>query len=89
MIILCDTIKNNFVENSYSAVSMLGGNSGYSVSNNIKGVIRFVQTIEGCIIDGTVDGLEPGQHGIHVHECGDISKGCERYYRVFYFTNIK
>ncbi|XP_043673595.1 copper chaperone for superoxide dismutase isoform X4 [Vespula pensylvanica] len=32
---------------------------------------------EGCIVDGTVDGLEPGQHGIHIHECGDISKGCE------------
>lgn len=70
-------VLKGYGENSYSAVSMLGGNSGYSVSNNIKGVIRFVQTVEGCIVDGTVDGLEPGQHGIHIHECGDISKGCE------------
>ncbi|XP_029161245.1 copper chaperone for superoxide dismutase isoform X2 [Nylanderia fulva] len=60
-----------------SAVSMLGGNSGYSVGNLIKGVIRFAQTPEGCIIDGTVDGLTPGEHGIHIHECGDISNGCD------------
>ncbi|XP_012280491.1 copper chaperone for superoxide dismutase [Orussus abietinus] len=60
-----------------SAVSMLGGNSGYSINNEVNGVIRFVQTEEGCIIDGTVDGLSPGPHGLHVHECGDISKGCE------------
>nr|XP_012231671.1 PREDICTED: copper chaperone for superoxide dismutase isoform X1 [Linepithema humile] len=60
-----------------SAVSMLGGNSGYSVGDLIKGVIRFAQTSEGCIIDGTVDGLTPGAHGIHIHECGDISKGCD------------
>ncbi|KMQ87620.1 copper chaperone for superoxide dismutase [Lasius niger] len=60
-----------------SAVSMLGGNSGYSVGNLIKGVIRFAQIPEGCIIDGTVDGLTPGEHGMHVHECGDISNGCD------------
>ncbi|XP_076277820.1 copper chaperone for superoxide dismutase isoform X2 [Lasioglossum baleicum] len=62
--------------NSLSAVAMLGGNSGYSVSNKIMGVIRFAQTPDGCIIDGTVDGLKPGKHGIHIHECGDISEGC-------------
>lgn len=62
---------------SASAVSMLGGTSGYSVNKNIMGVVRFAQTPEGCIIDGTVDGLSPGLHGIHIHECGDISNGCE------------
>lgn len=61
---------------STSAVSMLGGNSGYSTSNELKGVVRFVQAQEGCIIDGTVDGLTPGLHGMHIHECGDISQGC-------------
>ncbi|XP_031848452.2 copper chaperone for superoxide dismutase isoform X1 [Nomia melanderi] len=62
---------------SVSAVAMLGGNSGYSVNNKVMGVVRFVQIPDGCIIDGTVDGLSPGEHGIHIHECGDISKGCE------------
>jgi len=57
---------------------MLSGNSGYSIGNLIRGVIRFAETSEGCIIDGTIDGLTPGEHGMHVHECGDISNGCER-----------
>lgn len=61
-----------------SAVTMLGGNSGYTVNNKIMGVIRFAQTPDGCLIDGTIDGLTPGEHGIHIHECGDISQGCDR-----------
>ncbi|XP_043268344.1 copper chaperone for superoxide dismutase isoform X2 [Venturia canescens] len=61
---------------SVSAVSMLGGNSGYSIGEKVRGVIRFAQSLKGCIIDGTIDGLTPGFHGLHVHECGDISQGC-------------
>ncbi|XP_011167360.2 copper chaperone for superoxide dismutase isoform X3 [Solenopsis invicta] len=60
-----------------SAVSMLGGNSGYSVGNLIRGVIRFAETSEGCIVDGTIDGLTPGEHGMHIHQYGDISNGCD------------
>ncbi|XP_011867053.1 PREDICTED: copper chaperone for superoxide dismutase isoform X2 [Vollenhovia emeryi] len=60
-----------------SAVSMLGGDSGYSVGNLIRGVIRFAEGPDGCVIDGTIDGLTPGEHGIHIHECGDISNGCD------------
>lgn len=66
------------LENEISAVSMLGGNSGYSFGELIKGVVRFVQTKDGCIVDGTIDGLTAGPHGLHIHECGDISQGCER-----------
>ncbi|XP_016766981.1 copper chaperone for superoxide dismutase isoform X2 [Apis mellifera] len=62
---------------TFSAVTMLGGNSGYTVNNKIMGVIRFTQTPDGCLIDGTIDGLTPGEHGIHIHECGDISQGCD------------
>ncbi|XP_012142350.1 copper chaperone for superoxide dismutase isoform X1 [Megachile rotundata] len=69
-------VLKGYGDNS-SAVAMLGGNSGYSIGNKIMGVIRFAQTPDGCIIDGTIDGLAPGEHGIHVHECGDISRGCD------------
>ncbi len=31
---------------------------------------------ETCVIDGTLDGLHPGLHGLAIHECGDISGGC-------------
>lgn len=43
-------------------------------------MVRFVQADnETCVIEGTIDGLRPGLHGLHIHECGDISRGCERY----------
>ncbi|XP_076232433.1 copper chaperone for superoxide dismutase isoform X2 [Calliopsis andreniformis] len=69
-------ILKGYGDNS-SAVAMLGGTSGYSINENIMGVIRFAQTPDGCIIDGTIDGLNPGKHGMHIHECGDISRGCD------------
>lgn len=54
-----------------AAVAMMAGSS-------IVGVVRFVQTNENtCIIDGTIDGLKPGEHGLHIHEHGDITKGCQ------------
>ncbi|QQP55988.1 Copper chaperone for superoxide dismutase [Caligus rogercresseyi] len=63
---------------SSSAVAMLGGTIGYSVNDWVKGVIRFTQVDEDvCIIDGTLDGLSPGYHGLAIHETGDLSKDCE------------
>lgn len=47
--------------------------------NLTKGIIRLVQlTDDICLIDGTVDGLTPGNHGLNVHTFGDLSNGCER-----------
>jgi copper chaperone for superoxide dismutase len=41
-----------------------------------SGLARFVQIDqETCLIDLTVEGLEPGKHGVHIHECGDVSRG--------------
>ena len=46
----------------------------------VKGVTRFVQLSENrCLIDGTIDGLSPGRHGLAVCESGDLSDGCARY----------
>ncbi|XP_058789485.1 copper chaperone for superoxide dismutase isoform X2 [Phymastichus coffea] len=70
-------VLKGYGENDNNAVSMLGGNSGYSFGELIKGVVRFVQTKDGCIVDGAIDGLTAGPHGLHIHECGDISQGCE------------
>ncbi|XP_034532959.1 copper chaperone for superoxide dismutase-like [Notolabrus celidotus] len=54
-----------------SAVAMLEG------VGNIVGVVRFLQlSEERCLIDGTVDGLEPGPHGLHVHTLGDLTQDC-------------
>ncbi|XP_015111150.1 copper chaperone for superoxide dismutase isoform X2 [Diachasma alloeum] len=70
-------VLKGYGDRTISAVSMVGGTSGFGISRAIQGVVRFVQTPTGCIIDGTVDGLNPGAHGMHVHECGDISGGCD------------
>uniref|UniRef100_A0A8C6X8S6 Copper chaperone for superoxide dismutase n=1 Tax=Naja naja TaxID=35670 RepID=A0A8C6X8S6_NAJNA len=41
----------------------------------IQGVVRFLQVSpEKCLVDGTIDGLPPGLHGLHVHEFGDLSR---------------
>lgn len=62
-----------------AAVAMLGGSTGYS-KLGINGVVRFVQINNNeCIVDGTIDGLSPGKHGIHIYECGDLSNGCDRF----------
>ncbi|XP_061664407.1 copper chaperone for superoxide dismutase-like [Syngnathoides biaculeatus] len=55
-----------------AAVAMVAGDGG-----RIQGVVRFLQlSAERCLIDGTVDGLEPGAHGLHVHALGDLTEDC-------------
>lgn len=56
-----------------AAVAMLAG------AGSIQGVVRFLQlSEERCLIDGTIDGLEPGPHGLHVHTLGDLTLDCLR-----------
>lgn len=57
---------------SASAVAELKSSTG------LFGVVRFHQTEKECVIDGTIDGLTPGEHGLHIHEYGDLSQGDER-----------
>ncbi|XP_050295775.1 copper chaperone for superoxide dismutase-like [Anthonomus grandis grandis] len=66
-------------EGSVAAVSILeAGNE------KVKGVVRFVQaTPTTCIIDGTIDGLNPGNHSIEVHECGNLSEGCNSVGKIY------
>ncbi|XP_054656230.1 copper chaperone for superoxide dismutase [Dunckerocampus dactyliophorus] len=54
-----------------AAVAMLAG------EGQVQGVVRFLQlSPERCLIDGTIDGLEPGAHGLHVHALGDLTDDC-------------
>ncbi|XP_062372251.1 copper chaperone for superoxide dismutase [Sardina pilchardus] len=54
-----------------AAVAMLSG------CGPVQGVVRFLQlSEERCLIDGTVDGLQPGSHGLHVHHLGDLTQDC-------------
>ena len=48
-------------------------------SDAVKGNIVMMQKTAGgpTVIKGTITGLEPGKHGFHIHEFGDLSKGCK------------
>jgi copper chaperone for superoxide dismutase len=53
----------------------------------VKGLIRFVQVDKDkMVIDGTIDGLTPGKHALCMHECGDISDGCDRLNKILIFV---
>ncbi|XP_015595409.1 superoxide dismutase [Cu-Zn], chloroplastic [Cephus cinctus] len=41
-----------------------------------KGVLTLEQRPEGVRVTGTITGLTPGLHGLHVHEKGDLRNGC-------------
>ncbi|XP_068163801.1 copper chaperone for superoxide dismutase [Antennarius striatus] len=54
-----------------SAVAIMSG------VGQVQGVVRLLQlSEERCLIDGTIDGLEPGAHGLHVHSLGDLTQDC-------------
>ena len=44
---------------------------------DVQGIIKFKQDPgKPTIIRGLIKGLEPGEHGFHIHEFGDLSDGC-------------
>ncbi|XP_019466348.2 copper chaperone for superoxide dismutase-like, partial [Meleagris gallopavo] len=56
-----------------AAVAALSG------AGAVRGLVRFLQVSpQLCLVDGVIDGLRPGPHGLHVHEFGDTSQGCDR-----------
>jgi len=48
-------------------------------SDSVKGTIllRQIEAGTGTAIVGRITGLEPGKHGFHIHEFGDLTDGCE------------
>ena len=45
--------------------------------NNITGKIKFKQYKNKCKVSYCINNLSSGDHGFHVHEYGDITKGCK------------
>ena len=47
-------------------------------SDTVKGSILLIQAPgTPTLIKGSITGLEPGKHGFHIHEFGDMSDGCK------------
>lgn len=69
----CESVnKVTEAEETLTAVCVLGH------SDDVKGTILFKQRAgEPTLIVGEITGLKPGEHGFHIHEFGDLSKGCE------------
>ena len=43
---------------------------------NIQGQLTLRENDEGVLIKGEISGLEPGNHGFHVHMEGNTEDGC-------------
>ncbi len=51
------------------AVAVLHPTAG----NKVSGTITFTEEADGVKVRAEITGLTPGNHGFHVHECGDCS----------------
>lgn len=65
-------------QNRIAAAESIGAVSASAVlepvgGSQARGDASFVETEQGLEIVVTMSGLEPGEHGIHVHENGDCS----------------
>ncbi|RMH57875.1 MAG: superoxide dismutase family protein [Candidatus Hydrogenedentota bacterium] len=39
----------------------------------VEGTVSFERKVNGILVKGRIEGLEPGEHGFHIHEFGDCS----------------
>ena len=70
----CESI-NTLAENEDAYVSAV---CVLEHSDKVKGTILLLsKSDKGTLIRGKISGLEPGKHGFHIHEYGDLSNGCE------------
>jgi len=75
---LLDALRSTGKESNITGQGELGNAVCILENLNSKGVIRFIQISEDRIlVEGYVNGLNPGIHGISVHEFGDLSRGSE------------
>jgi Cu-Zn family superoxide dismutase len=42
-------------------------------NNSVSGVVTFTQTDKYVTVNAKLNGLNPGEHGFHIHEYGDCS----------------
>jgi len=69
----CEDIKNISENQERTTASC-----ELDLSDSVKGRIVLMQEANGpTLLRGQIVGLSPGKHGLHIHEFGDLSNGCE------------
>ncbi len=58
-----DTQSESKVKYAYAEINSNG-------TSGVSGYIEFKKTASGLHVTGTISGLTPGQHGMHIHENG-------------------
>ena len=83
----CKKQKDFSMKSSCGHFNQCGGNNNLECiaklfpdkiikNNQVKGTVNFKQKNKNLIIDYNIKNLSDGQHGFHIHKCGDITKGC-------------
>ena len=83
----CKKQKGFSMKSSCAPFNQCGGNNNLQCvaklfpdkiikNNKVKGIVNFKQQDENLIIDYNIKNLSDGEHGFHIHKCGDITKGC-------------
>jgi superoxide dismutase, Cu-Zn family len=61
--------QNSPAQSTQKAVCVVYPTQG----NTVSGFVIFTQTSSGIKVVADIQGLAPGKHGFHIHECGDCS----------------
>jgi len=59
------------------AVAILYPDKHYSKNNKVKGQVYFTQKNKKLHIKYKIQNLPKGYHGFHIHQFGDLTKGCK------------
>lgn len=72
---LCQCESINKITESAKAITAV---CQLEQSDTVKGALLLKQQPgKPTLIVGQVTGLQPGKHGVHIHEFGDLSQGCK------------
>ena len=64
-------------KNIKQAVAILYPDKHYSKKNRVKGRVHFTQMGNRLTIKYKIQHLPKGYHGFHIHQFGDLTKGCK------------
>lgn len=71
------TVKRKRKNKRVECVAVLTPDKNIS-GNNVNGVVKFIQHSGSSTLEIKYDikNLDDGEHGFHIHKCGDLTRGC-------------